>query len=137
MSEVSEKLAVSRRVRGSLGDFVEVINAATYEAALALLAERALELGLRLTEVPAVPDGQPRFAVYTGGVYRCPHCGTDETDVITGLTRTASVRFSIRQGIFNREHSSRKREAIRAAPLVSEGRRCPGCGIRSYPSRRP
>lgn len=86
---------------------VEVFNAATYEAALTLLAERARELGLRLTEIPAVPDGQPPFALHNDGVYRCPHCRTDQTDVIMVLMAIASLRAPINQGIFSREHQAK------------------------------
>lgn len=44
-----------------MADGVEVFDAATYEAALALLAERARELGLALTELAAVPGGLRPF----------------------------------------------------------------------------
>lgn len=111
-----------------MAEVVDVFNAATYEASLVLLAERAHELGLRLTEIPAVPDGQPPFAVHSDGVYRCAHCKTDQTDVIAVLTATAWLRGPVGERIFSREHACRKREAISAAPLVTEGRRCPGCG---------
>lgn len=111
-----------------MADLVEVFDAAMYEASLALLAERARELGLRLTELPAVPEGQPPAAVHCDGTYRCPHCNMDQTQVITVLVATASVPSPVDQGIFSREHANLKREAINAVPLIAEGRRCVECG---------